>query len=92
MLALAAHYGGEEGMDLIADFAARHPSDRIRWCALRARAAAEPDLDRRIAAFEQGVRGGSVLVAAMAKREVVRLEAARGWIEKAPSARVLQPA
>ncbi|MDQ4087924.1 MAG: transposase, partial [Pseudomonadota bacterium] len=52
MLALAAHYGGEEGMDLIASFANRHPSDRIRWCALRARAAAAPSLDERIALFQ----------------------------------------
>ena len=29
-------------MDLLDDFAARHPSDRIRWCALRAQAAAAP--------------------------------------------------
>ena len=41
-------------MDLLADFAAAHPSDRIRWCALRARAAAAPTLDERIAMFEEG--------------------------------------
>ena len=54
MLALAAHYGGGEGEDLLASFAAAHPSDRIRWCALRARAAAAPTLDARIA----DLRGG----------------------------------
>ena len=44
MLALAAYFGGGEGMDLIAEFAANHPSDRVRWCALRAErgGAAEP--------------------------------------------------
>ena len=91
MLALAAHYGGEEGMDLIAEFAARHPSDRIRWCALRARAAAAPDIDERIALYEAAVAGGSVLVGAMARREIERLEAGRRWIEAAP-ARDLQVA
>ncbi|WP_284734361.1 transposase [Sphingosinicella terrae] len=91
MLALAAHYGGEDGMDLIAEFAARHPSDRIRWCALRARAAAARDLDGRIAAFEAAARGDSRLVAAMARREAARLEALRGWIETAPTP-ALQPA
>ena len=91
MLSLAAHYGGEEGMDLIAEFAAHHPSDRIRWCALRARAAAEPEIDARIALFEAAVDGGSRLVGAMARREVERLEAGRRWIE-APPARALQVA
>ena len=91
MLALAAHYGGDEGMDLIADFAARHPSDRIRWCALRARAAAAPTLDGRIALFEQATGSGSALVAAMAKREVARLESSRAWIEAVPKVETLQP-
>lgn len=84
MLALAAHFGGEEGMDLIDTFVGGHPSDRIRWAALRARAAAAPSLDARIAAFEDGARTGSLLVGAMAKREVARLEAGRAWIEGAP--------
>ena len=91
MLSLAAFYGGEEGMDLIAEFAAHHPSDRIRWCALRARAAAVPSVDGRIALFEEAIGGGSRLVAAMAKREVERLQAGRAWIEGAP-ARALQAA
>ena len=89
MLSLAAHYGGEEGMDLIAEFAAGHPSDRIRWCALRARAAALPSVDERIALYEAAIGGSSLLVGAMARREVERLEIGRRWIE-APSARALQ--
>jgi hypothetical protein len=92
MLALAAHHGGEEGADLIADFAARHPSDRIRWSALRALAAAEPTLDGRIALFEEATASGSGLVAAMAKREIARLEAMRGWIEAVPPVDTLQTA
>ncbi|HEX8641307.1 MAG TPA: transposase [Allosphingosinicella sp.] len=84
MLALAAHYGGEEGTDLIAEFAANHPSDRIRWCALRGRAAAEESLDARIALFEQASASGSRLVSAMAAREAARLEGARAWIDAAP--------
>jgi hypothetical protein len=90
MLALAAYYGGEEGSDLIAEFAARHPSDRIRWCALRARAAAEPKLDARLALFEQAIGGSSRLVGEMARREVERLERGRAWIESAPAPRTLQ--
>jgi hypothetical protein len=84
MLALAAHYGGEEGMDLIDTFVGGHPSERIRWAALRARAAAAPSLDARIQVFEAGARTGGLLVRAMAKREIGRLEAGRAWIEGAP--------
>jgi hypothetical protein len=89
MIALCAHYGGEEGQGLIADFAQSHPSERIRWTALRARASAAPDLDGRIAVLEQGARGPGLLVSAMAAREIARLEAARRWIETRPE---LQPA
>jgi hypothetical protein len=92
MLALAAHYGGGEGMDLLANFADGHPSDRVRWCALRARGAAAPTLDERIAIFENGARSDSLLVSAMARREVVRLEAGRAWIEGAPLAQLRQSA
>jgi hypothetical protein len=84
MLALAAHYGGEEGMDLIDTFVAGHPSDRLRWAALRARAAAAPSLDDRIQVFADGAGTDSLLVSAMARREIGRLEAGRAWIEGAP--------
>jgi hypothetical protein len=80
MLALTAHYGGEEGEGLLRDFAAAHPSDRVRWAALRAQAAAAPGLDNRIAVFERGTRADSLLVSAMARREITRLEAGRAWI------------
>ena len=92
MLSLAAHFGGEEGMDLIAEFAAGHPSDRIRWCALRARAAAAPSIDDRIAMFEQAIAGSSLLVGAMARREVERLQAGRAWIEAPSRIEAFQPA
>ena len=86
LLALAAHFGGGEGMDLLANFSATHPSDRIRWCALRARAAAAADLDARIAIFEEGARTPSLLVGAMARREAQKIEAGRAWIENSPPA------
>ena len=91
MLAIAAHQSGGEGMGLVAEFAARHPSDRIRWCALRARAGAEADLDARIALFARAARSDNRLVAAMAGREAARLEAGRAWIEAAPAAPAPQP-
>ncbi|MEA3046010.1 MAG: hypothetical protein QOJ53_342 [Sphingomonadales bacterium] len=82
MLALAAHFGGGEGMDLLASFSKSHPSDRIRWCALRARAAAAGDLDARAAVFAEGARSDSLLIAAMAKREAAKLDAGRAWIDR----------
>lgn len=84
MLALAAQFGGDDGAGLVADFAAHHPSDRVRWCALRARAAALPELDRRLQVFAEGARSGSRLVAGMARRELDKLEAGRIWIETGP--------
>jgi hypothetical protein len=92
MMALLAHHGGGDGMDLLTSFAAGHPSDRIRWCALHACAGAAPSLDERIAVFEEGARCDSLLVAAMARREVGRLEAGRGWIEAAPLVEARQTA
>jgi hypothetical protein len=80
MLALAAHYGGEEAEDLLCNFAAAHPSDRVRWAALRAQAGAASGLDGRLAVFERGARSPSLLVSAMARREIGRLEANRAWI------------
>ena len=92
MLALCAHYGDENGMDLIAEFAARHPSDRIRWCALRAKASAAKTIDERIRILEEGARTPNVLVGAMARRELDRLAAGRAWIEDAPVLQAYQPA
>lgn len=84
MLALTAHYGGEDGEDLLSGFAASHPSDRVRWAALRAQAAAAPDLDGRIAVLERGTHVDSILVSAMAQREIGKLEAARAWLMNTP--------
>jgi len=84
LLALAAHFGGEEGLDLLDNFARSHPSDRVRWLALRARAAAAPSLDQRIAIYEEGARTDSLLVGAMAKREAEKIEKTRAWLESAP--------
>jgi hypothetical protein len=84
MLALAAHYGGGEGEDLLDTFTKSHPSDRIRWCALRSRAGALPCLDDRVALFEEAERGDNLLIGAMARREIERLEAGRAWIAGAP--------
>jgi hypothetical protein len=88
LLALAAHYGGDEGTDLLVEFARNHPSDRVRWSALHARAGAAPTVDARVDLFAQAADGGSLLMAGMAKRELARLEAGRAWIDGAPLAQI----
>ena len=85
LLAMAAHFGGEEGAGLIGEFAARHPSDRVRWNAIRTLAGSAKTLDERIAAYEAAARNESRLIASMAAREAASLQASRGWIEKAPA-------
>ena len=76
LLALSAHFGGENGRDLLDSFGAGHPSDRIRWLAIKARAAAIKAPDERLALFEQASRTDSRLVSAMASREAQRMESA----------------
>jgi hypothetical protein len=89
LIALAAHYGGEAGQDLIEAFADRHPSDRIRFSALRAKAASGGSVGERVALFERAARGGNRYVAEMARIEAAKLERGRAWIEQGPEA--LQP-
>jgi len=84
LLMLAAHHGGGNGIDLLDDFAARHPSDRVRWAALRARAGAAADLDERMAILEGGTSDPNRLVAEMARLALEKLVAGRAWIETPP--------
>ncbi len=84
MLMVAAHHGGGNGIDLLEEFAARHPSDRVRWAAIRARAGAANDLDERIAILERGTSDPNRLVAEMARQAADKLAAGRAWIESPP--------
>jgi hypothetical protein len=85
LLALSAHFGGDKGADLLESFAARHPSDRIRFKALKARAASLGGLDDRIALFERAARSDNLFMSKMAKIEAQALERGRAWIEGAPA-------
>ncbi|MEA3066299.1 MAG: hypothetical protein QOJ27_2760 [Sphingomonadales bacterium] len=76
LLKLAAHLGGGNGRDLVNGFAARHPSQRIRFAALEAKASLEPALDRRIELYERAAGEGG-FVGAMAARKARRLASAR---------------
>jgi hypothetical protein len=81
LLALSAHFGGGDGLDLLDSFAAGHPSDRIRFLALQARAAAAGSVDDRIALYEQAARSGNRYVSACATVEAAKLERGRAWLE-----------
>jgi hypothetical protein len=81
LLALSAHFGGEAGIDLLDTFAAGHPSDRIRFLALKARASSLGGLDERIALYERAARLPNRYFSAMAGREAEQLKRGRGWIE-----------
>ncbi len=78
LVKLAAHLGGGNGRDLVDDFAARHPSHRIRFAAVEAQASLEPDRDRRIELYRRAAKAPG-FVGAMAARKARRLtESSRG--------------
>ena len=85
MLMLAAHHGGGNGVDLLEEFATGHPSERVRWAALRARAGAAASLDERVAILERGTSDPSRLIAQMARLALDKLAAGRAWIEAPPA-------
>ena len=78
LLALAANHDGGNARDLVESFAASHPCDRIRFTALRELAAAG-DADAGLETLAQGAASANAFVAAMSKREMAKLEAARRW-------------
>ena len=82
LIALAAHYGGEAGGELIERFAERHPSDRDRFMAVKARAALAGGLDERIVVYEQAAATPSRYVSEMAKLEAAKLERGRAWLDQ----------
>ena len=81
LLALAANHPGGNARDLVEDFAACHPSERIRFAALRELAHAEPDIDAALETLVGGAASPSRFVAGMCAAEMERLQACRGWIE-----------
>jgi hypothetical protein len=85
LLRLSAHLGGGNGRDLVEHFAARHPSDRIRFAALQAKAALEPDLDSRVAVYREACRAGGLL-GGLAEREAATIESNRSWLENGRTA------
>jgi hypothetical protein len=81
LLALAANHGGGNGRDLAESFAASHPSERIRFAALRELASAAPDVDSGLEILARGRDSASNFIAAMSARESLMVAANRRWIE-----------
>ena len=73
----------------------------VEWYQYRARlrceagdcyAVAADGIEGRIAVYEQASRAGNLLVGAMARREIERVEAGRAWIEGGTAIGPLRPA
>ena len=84
LIRVAAHCGGANGIDLVEHCAGSHPSGRTRFAALQAKASLLPDLDGRIALFEEAAARNAGLVGKSAAREAERLQAAKSWIDGRP--------
>ena len=79
VLALTAHLGGGDGQGLLDDVAVRHPTDRIRFGAIRALASVAGCEDERIAIVERGAARGGAGVAARCAAHLRALDEARRW-------------
>jgi hypothetical protein len=75
LVKLAVHLGGGNGRDLAEAFAARHPSERIRFAAIEALASLEPALEPRIGIYERAASEPG-LAGALAGRKARRLASA----------------
>jgi hypothetical protein len=82
LVRLARVFGGGNGRDLVEDFAEHHPSDRIRFAAWRAKASVAPDIDGRIAVYEEAAARLTGLTAALARREAEQIRAGGAWVEQ----------
>jgi hypothetical protein len=76
LVALAAHFGGGDGLDLAHDFAARHPSPRMRVTALKALASTETSFEARAALFARASGDPDPYVAGHAARRRALIERA----------------
>jgi hypothetical protein len=86
LIRLAATFGGGNGAELIDHVAQRHPSDRMRFAAWRAKAAQAADVDGRIAVYEEAAHCGTGQLAALARAEAARVRSGRPWLVGAEAA------
>jgi hypothetical protein len=86
LVRLAGTVGGPNGWDLVEDFAQRHPSDRIRFAAWRAKAAAIEEVDERLAVYEDAAGRAGGQLQALLRTEAERVRRGREWIKGEPAA------
>jgi hypothetical protein len=86
LILLAGHVGRENGRDLVDHFAAGHPSERIRFTALKARAGSLPGPEARVALFERAAADEPArFVREMANREAERIRTALPFYDISPA-------
>lgn len=83
LIALAGHIGGDNGRDFVEHVAERHPSDRIRFAALKAKANAAGGPDQRAAVYDEAAAAASstAFLRGMAEREAARIRNAAAFYE-----------
>lgn len=74
-LRIAVGLGGEEALDLAAQFGKHHPSDRLRFAAYEARALRESASDARDAIWREAEISGNRLLALAARRKRAEIAA-----------------
>lgn len=77
MIRLAGAFGGANGADLLDHVARRHPSDRMRFAAWRAKAGAARDAGGRLAVYEEAASVARGQLAGLVRSETERLLAVR---------------
>lgn len=85
LLALAVHFGDGEGQDVAAHFAARHPSDRVRFSAWKALASAEPDRAARLRRYECGAAIANRFVSGQCRHALREMERGQAWFDAMPT-------
>ena len=78
LIALLPHLGGPEGLDLLDHLARRHPSDRVRFGAIQARASASGGTAGH-ALLERAAGDGNRTIAGLARVRLEERERATGW-------------
>ena len=80
LIALAGHVGGENGRDFVEHLAESHPSERIRFAAWKAKAAAAGGPDARAELYDKAAAAPSTgFLRGMAEREAARIRNARAF-------------
>lgn len=74
LVALAAHFGGGNGLDLASQFAMHHPSPRMRMTAVTALASREVDRDRRLDIYARAAGDHDGYVAGQARVRLAMIE------------------